>query len=590
MKPGRLVILEILLFAFSFVILVRLYYWQILKHEDFTVAAKTQIENTVYVGATRGRIFSADGSVLVSNQKAYLVYAILPEIKKLKKKSESEGDFAERIADKVTPPVLKEKLSTLDKPSQAEKDKLREKIRNRVISQLQLDGLIWVPIVQKIEENTKETIEKLEIRGIGFEEDRKRFYPEGNFAASLLGFVGKDNRGEDKGYFGLEGFFDNELKGRSGTLIQEVDALGRPILSDSPEGLGALDGSDIYTSIDKSVQFVVGRKLEEGVKRYGAKSGAALVLEPKSGKLLAVSSVPTFDIFDPSSSSGKEYKNLAVSEVYEPGSTFKSITFSASLDTGVIKPDTICPCKGPIKASGYEVQTSDNKYHPNSTITQILQHSDNVGAAFAGKKLGVDKFLKYIHDFGFGQSTGIDLQGDEGGIIKGKSDWHEIELVNASFGQGLSVTPLQMVNAVATIANDGKLMKPFVVEEIVGPNNSIEFGSKEVRQVIKPQTAKIMQQLLLAAVAGGEARNIIPKGYRVGGKTGTAQIPIPGGYSTKTVASFVGFGPVEKPRFAMIVVLFEPSASIFAAETAEPLFFEMLEELYPYWGIPLGDT
>lgn len=588
MSHKRLIILEIILFIFSAVIIGRLFYWQILKHEDFVVVAKTQIENTVFVGAKRGKILATDGSVLVANQKAYLMYALLPDISELKKESKkSEEDFYQDLATELAIPLCREKIAKVEKISQAEKDEIRDGIRDGIIAQLQQKGLIWVPLARKISESTRGEIKKLGIEGIGFEEDTKRFYPENDLAPSLLGFMGKDNQGNDKGYFGLEGFFDSKLRGRSGTLIQEVDALGRPILAASPEGLGAQDGSDLLTTIDKTVQFTIDRKLKEGIKRYGAKSGAVIVLEPKTGSLLASSSFPTYSLDDPTNSKPQYYKNLGIAAVFEPGSTFKSITFASALDSGSIKTDTICPCKGPIKSGGYEVQTFDNKYYPNSTVTDILQHSDNIGAAFAAQKMGTDTFLKYIHDFGLGVASGIGLQGEENGIIKNKSDWHEIDLINAGFGQGLSVTPLQLVNSLAAIANDGVLMKPFVVKKIINDKNEIEFGPKRVRRVIKSSTATVMKQLLLAAVEGGEARNLIPKGYRVGGKTGTAQIPIPGGYSTKTVASFIGFGPVEKPKFAMIVVLFEPSASIFAAETAEPLFFEMIEELYPYWGIPI---
>jgi len=587
MNHKRLIFLEILLFLFSAVIIGRLFYWQVLKHESFSVAAKTQIENTVLLGAKRGKILDSDGSVLVANQKAYLAYAILPEIKKIRSKNETYDEFVKGLADRLTPVLVKEKLAGKEKVSQSEKDAVREEIKANILLQLRQSDLVWVPLARKIGEETKKKIEDLNIKGIGFEEDSKRFYPEGALAANLLGFVGKDEKGNDKGYFGLEGYHTSKLSGRAGRLIQEVDALGRPILAASPEGLGALDGSDLLTTIDRSVQFVVDRKLEEGVKRFGAKSGTVIVLDTKTSALLASASYPTFDLVDPSGSSSESYKNLGISEVYEPGSTFKLVTFSSALDSGSITTDTICPCKGPIKASGYEVQTFDNKYHPDSTITDILQHSDNVGAAFAAKKTGTDKLLSYIKSFGFGVSTGIDLQGEEAGIIKERGDWHEIDLVTAAFGQGLSVTSLQMVNAIAAIANDGVLMKPFTVQKIIGPKGEIEFKPKQIRRVITSSTAALMRQLLLAAVEGGEAKRIIPHGYRIGGKTGTAQVPVAGRYSTKTVASFVGFGPVEDPTFAMIVVLFEPSASIFAAETAEPLFFEIVKELYPYWGIPV---
>jgi cell division protein FtsI/penicillin-binding protein 2 len=587
MNTKRLIFLQVLLFLFSAVIIGRLFYWQVLNHENFVAAAKTQIEDTVQIGAKRGKILAADGSVLASNQKSYLVYAILPEIKKLKGKNETFDEVVNELAEKLALPLVDEKFFGEEKVTQSEKDQAREETEADISYQLRLPKLIWVPLAKKIGGGTKGKVEKLNIKGIGFEEDTKRFYPEGNLAANILGFVGKDESGADKGYFGIEGFYNSKLRGRSGTLIQEVDALGRPILAASPEGLGAQDGSDLLTTIDRTVQYTVDKKIKEGVSRFGAKSGAIVILDIETSAILASSSVPTFNLVNPQTSPSKNYKNLGISEVYEPGSTYKSVTFSSALDSGAISTNTTCPCKGPIKASGYEVQTVDNKYHPNSTITQILQHSDNVGAAFAAKKMGVDSFLKYILDFGFGAKTGVDLQGEEIGLVKDSSDWHEIELVTAAFGQGLSVTPLQMVNAMAAIANDGEMMKPYVVQKIIGAKGEVEFKPKKIRQVVKSSTSKIMKQLLLAAVEGGEARNIIPHGYRVGGKTGTAQIPIAGKYSLKTVASFVGFGPVEKPRFAMIVVLFEPSASIWASETAEPLFFEIVEELYPYWGIPV---
>jgi cell division protein FtsI/penicillin-binding protein 2 len=585
MNNGRLLLVEALLFLFAAAVVGRLFYWQVLKHEGFQVAAKNQIENTVLLGAQRGKILASDGSVLVSNQKAYLVYTLLPEIKKLQGKNETYEDLVKKVTDQLVPILLEEKIALEEDLDQKKKDKLRNEIREAITYELHLPNLIWVPVAKKVSEETKQKIEQLNIKGVGFEKDTKRFYPEGSLAASMLGFVGKDEQSNDKGYFGLEGYYDDKLRGRPGRLVQETDALGRPILAAPAEGFEALNGLDLVTTIDRTAQFVADRKIKEGVERYGAKGGAVIILDPKTGAVLANSSYPTFDLQDPTDSESEDYKNLGTSQSYEPGSTFKSITFSSALDSGSIKTDTICPCQGPIQASGYEVQTVDNKYHPNSTITEILQHSDNVGAAFAAEKMGADTFLKYLSNFGFGQVSGVDLQGEETGIIKARQDWNEIELVTAAFGQGLSVTPIQMVNAVASIANGGKLMKPYVVKKIVGPKGETVFKPKEIHQVIKPETAETMKQLLLAAVEGGEARKIIPQGYRVAGKTGTAQVPLGGHYSTKTVASFVGFGPVENPKFTMVVGLFEPSASIWASETAEPLFFEIAKELYPYWGI-----
>jgi len=585
MSYKRLLFLELALFVFAAGIIGRLFYWQILKHENFLAAAKTQIENTVNIGAQRGKILSSDGSILVSNQKAYLVYAILPEINKLKAKDKNEDTFIKEIVERLTPILLEEKLSGKEKVTQKYRDVALAEIKAYLDSQLRQKDLIWVPLAKKITEETKKKIESLKIKGIGFENDTQRFYPDTGIAANLLGFVGKNSEGNDKGYFGLEGYYDKELGGRPGRLVQQVDSFGKPILAAPLEGVKALNGSDLLTTIDRTVQYTVEKKLKDGVERFGAKGGAVIILDTKTGAVLSSVSYPTFNPLDAPSYKPETYKNLGMSEIFEPGSTFKAVTFSSALDANAINTNTICPCNGPIKVSGYEITTWNNKFNPNSTPAQILLNSDNVGAGFAGQKLGTNRFLQYIKDFNFGSVLGIDLQGEEAGILKERKDWSEVDLVTASFGQGLSVTALQMTSALATIANDGKLMKPYVVKKIIGPKGEVEFKPKEIRQVIEPATAATMKELLLAAVEGGRPMRGILRGYRVAGKTGTAQVPIEGKYSGKTIASFVGFGPVENPKFAAIVVLFEPSASIWAVETAEPLFFDIIKDLYPYWGI-----
>lgn len=586
MKEKRHFFVELAIFLFAALCIGRLFYWQILKSDDFVTQAKAQTESIVSVGAERGRILASDGSILVGNQKAYLVYALLTEIKKLKEKDESFDELTKKIADKITPILLSERLSYQKDLSVFDKEEQKMDIWSGLVFQLRQPNVIWVPLAKKASQQVKEQIETLKIKGIGFQSDTKRFYPEGKIGATIFGFVAKDALGKDKGYSGLEGFYDDQLKGKSGQLTQEVDALGHPILISPELGRGALDGGDLETTIDRTVQYILENKLDEGVKKYGAVSGAGIVLDIKTGGVLAMSSSPSFNPQN-SSISIQEAQNLGISEVYEPGSTFKSVTVAAAIDAKAISTDTICPCSGPIKIAGYEIQTSNNKYHPDSTIAEILAHSDNIGAAFAAEKLGKDRFVTYIKNFGFGKTTGVDLQGEESGILKNKQDWGEIDLVTGSFGQGLSVTPLQMVNALAAIANGGNLMKPYLIKKISGERTQVVFQPQKVRQVISPQTASVVKELLFSAVENGEAKNIIPHGYRVAGKTGTAQLPLEGHYSNKTIASFVGFGPVENPKYAMITVLFQPSSSIFAADTAEPLFFNIVKELYPYWGIPV---
>ncbi len=587
MKEKRHVFVELAIFLFAALCIGRLFYWQIIKTNDFATAAKAQTEMTISIGAERGKILAQDGSLLVANQKAFLVYAILTDLKKQKPNNQSLEEFTKEIADKITPVLLEEKLSFQKQLSNADKDKQKMEIWTNLVFQLRQPNVIWVPLARKVSAGVKEKITSLQIKGVGFQDDTKRFYPEGDIGANLFGFIAKDSVGNDKGYSGIEGFYDDQLRGKSGHLVQEVDALGHPILIAPSLGRGALNGGNLQTTIDRTVQYILENKLHDGVKKYGANAGVGIVLDVKTGGVLAMSSFPAFNPLDPSISS-ENSKNLGISEVYEPGSTFKALTIAASIDAKAIDVKTVCPCEGPIKIAGFEIQTWNNKYHPNSTMADVLAHSDNIGASFAAEKLGKEKFVDYLRNFGLGQSSGVDLLGEESGILKSKKDWREIDLVTGAFGQGLSVTPLQMVNAFSAIANKGTLMKPYVVKEISGGKTQVSFEPRSVRTVIKPETANIMKELLLGAVENGEARKIIPHGYRVAGKTGTAQVPIAGHYSTKTVASFVGFGPVEDPRFAMIVVLFQPSSSIFAADTAEPLFFNIVKELYPYWGLPVA--
>ena len=366
-----------------------------------------------------------------------------------------------------------------------------------------------------------------------------------------------------------------------------MDAAGNPIITNDIDGSLPTDGFDITTTIDRNVQFIIENEIKSGVKKFGAKFGSVVIMDPKSGEILGMANYPNFTPAKWQVFEEKDYLNQVISDVYEPGSTFKLVTVASALDAGVVKPDTVCPCQGPIKVSGYEIQTWNNKYNPKSTIVEILQLSDNVGAGFVGRKLGKDKFLEYIRNFGFGSTTSIDLQGDESGLVKEIQDWSDVDLVTTSFGQGISVTDLQMANALGVIANEGKLMKPYVVKKISSAQNTITIESEVLGQVIKPETAFLMKEMLLSAVEGGEAKNLIPKGYRVGGKTGTAQVAIDGKYDpNQSVASFVGFGPVEDPRFVMIVKYVDPTP-IYGGETAEPSFFEIAKKLYPYWGIPV---
>ncbi|MDP2671576.1 MAG: penicillin-binding protein 2 [bacterium] len=589
MKNPRAWFLQGLFLFFALAILGRLFFWQVINYDEFVTAAANQHLTTVSIGADRGKILSFDLEVLVANQPSFLLFANLQQLKDSEKGKKDFGKLAKDIVDDLAPLLAEEKISDLKKPEKAttkEKKKILDSLKRSLTESLETENVVWVALAHKLTEKTKEKIEKLGLVGLGFEEQASRFYPNGSLAAQLLGFVGEDEDGNDRGYSGLEGFYDDQLRGRVGKLTEEVDAQGHPILAGLKSGAVPADGFDLVTTIDRTVQYTVERYLRAGMKKYSAKSGSAIVMDIKTGAILAVANVPSFDPSKWFSFENKDLRNGAISDVYEPGSTFKMITAAAALDSGAITTETVCPCTGPIKIAGYEIRTWNNQYHSGSTVSDILEHSDNVGASFMAEKVGKAKFIDYVKKFGFGKKTGVDLQGEETGLLKDPADWYPIDYVTSAFGQGISVTSLQMLTAASAIANGGKMMQPYLVQKIIG-EKTIEHKPVEVGQIIKPKTASVMKELLFSAVENGEAKRLIPHGLRVAGKTGTAQIPIAGHYDpNKTVASFVGFGPVEKPKFAMIVRFNEP-IPIYAAETSEPLFFDIARELYSYWGIAI---
>lgn len=543
-------------------ITIRLFYWQVVMFDELSVRAEQQHLVSFRLEAPRGSIFSADGALLGSNKPSFLLFG-LPKV--IKNPDETALKLAKVI---VSNP----------KEIQAKREDLRSKLSQ---------DLYWVILEKSISFELKGEIEKINIEGIGFENIASRFYPEGSSAAHVLGFVGADAMGKQTGYFGVEGFYNGQLKGIGGILTEEKDARGLPILMGKFLNKEPKKGNELVLNIDRTVQFVVEKNLKAGVEKYGAKSGSVVVMDPKTGAILAMASFPNYDPGDFASFPKEYFRNPIVADSYEPGSTFKVLVMAAALNENLVKPDTKCDnCSGPVQISGYTIRTWNNKYQEDLTMTDAIVHSDNTGMVFAGKKLGVDKLYEYIKNFGFGTLTGIDLQDETSPDIRPKNDWKEIDLATASFGQGIAVTPMQIVRAVGVIASGGKLMEPQVVSKIQGEEKVTEIKPRIVRQPISEETAKAVTSMMVDAVQKGEARVFAPKGFKVAGKTGTAQIPVAGHYDpTKTIASFVGFAPADDPKFVMLVRYQEPSSSIFGAETAAPTFFAIAKELLAYYNI-----
>jgi stage V sporulation protein D (sporulation-specific penicillin-binding protein) len=547
--------------AFSLIaaaVLVRLFYWQVVKAEELLTQAEAQHWEVLTAPARRGEILASDGFRLAGNQPAYLVYAQPRKIEDLTKTSKALADVLED--DEAS-------ISGRLKPD-----------------------LLFVPVARKIDQAIKNRIQALGLPGLGFKSEEKRFYPEGSMAANLLGFVGSDASLNDKGYFGLEGYYEAELRGLPGQLRQEKDALNQPIPWGRLVEIPPVDGRNLILTIDRALQFFVEKELKSAVERYGAKRGTVTVMEPQTGSILAMAVYPGYHPGEWELFSQELIRNPTVADIYEPGSTFKVVTMAAGLDSGVVKPETRCTaCSGPLEVGGETIRTWNDEYFPDTTMIEVLEHSDNVGIAFVAQRLSLNRFWRYLEAFGFGERTGIDLQEEEAAKLREKKDWRLIDLATAGFGQGIAITRIQMLRAVATVANGGKLVRPYLVEKIVSPEREIKIEPQVIRQVIKPETAKVLTEMLVAAVDNGEARTFKPEGFTIAGKTGTAQIPIAGHYDPhKTIASFVGFAPVDEPRFVMSVTLQEPTASPWGSETAAPTFFKIVQGLFAYYGIHPG--
>jgi len=566
---GRIRVVRFVTFLLFLVLLSRLFYWQIIEGESLRAVAESQYVSIMKSFGSRGKILTSDGYPLVTNQD---VYTIFVEPKDLK--------ISSTELSKILSPYLAQ--STLAQESTDEaglkimQNEWEDTIHQRLASNLQ-----WISLKKKLPRNIKEEIEKLKISGVGFDREEMRYYPESSMSAQLLGFVGSDARGEEQGYFGIEGYFDRELRGKTGVIKQEKDAAGLPIAIGEFDFIHSRNGRDITLTIRRDLQYMLEEKLKAGMEKYGSVTAEAVIMDPKTGEILAMASFPSYDPLFYYKFDQQNYKQPLASDLYEPGSTMKILTVAAGIDAGVIEPDTVCDtCSGPREISGYTIKTWNNEYNPNSTVTEGLIHSDNTVMIFVAEKLPIPTFVDYLQKFGLDTKTNIELQEEATAPFREK--WKELDIATASFGQGIAINGMQMLQVAQVIANDGELVKPRLVKEVIEDGKkAIETKTEVVRQVIKEETAEKVTSMMEQSALHGDAQWAVPKGYRIAGKTGTAQIPVAGHYDEeKTVASFVGFAPAENPRFVMLVKLREPQSSQWGSETAAPLWFEIAKELF----------
>lgn len=564
LKDNRMKAIITIIFLFNLAVVVRLFVLQIKNNSFYLALASNQYDIYKKLTPERGKIYleEQDGSLypLATNKNYSLVFA---EPKLIDNKD--KNNLSQKLAS-----ILGLEPSEIDK-------KLTSNTYYQVLK-------------HKVDKDTIDKIKELSVSGIGYQEEVFRFYPENNIGSHVLGFVGYK---EDKliGQYGLEGYFDDKLAGSYGEIKSQRDALGYLIFVDDYKIKEAIPGDDLILTIDHSIQFTACSKLAEAVKTHGADGGTVIIMEPGSGAILAMCSFPDFD---PNQYNKVEdaslFNNPATFFQYEPGSVFKVITMAAGLDSGKVTPNTTYEDTGEVKIAGFTIKNSDLKAHGLQTMTNVLEKSLNTGAIFVARQVGQELFRKYAINFGFGSPAGIEVEAESVGNIKSLDQRGEIFSATASFGQGISMTPIQLITAVGAIANQGKLMKPYLVKEIRKSDGSvIKIQPKAVRQVISSRAANLLAGMMVSVVKNGHGKQAGVKGYYVAGKTGTAQVPKKEGRGyeeNKNIGSFVGFAPVDDPKFVMLVKIDNPKDVIWAESSAAPLFGELAQFMLNYYKIP----
>lgn len=520
----------------------------------------------------RGTIYDAQGNVLAQSIPAKEVYADL----KLLNEAITKKNF-----DKTKEDIAQELGNILGLKTEDILGKLNT-------------NLSWISLAHQVDVNKAEQIIALKIPGVGLEEEQKRVYPMGNFAASVLGIVNQDGHGVE----GVELFYDKFLFGKQGFESREQDTRARSILDALHQSEPSSPGNSITLCIDPTIQYLVEQQLDDLHQTTKANSVTILAMDPMTGKVLGMGSRPTFDPTEYSKAAPEDRRNLAIGMSYEPGSTFKIITGSAALEEDIIQPDDTFHDPGYLKIPPRVITNwdSDQKPHGYPTFTKGMQLSSNVVLAQVGLKLGKESFYTYLKAFGFGSKTGIDIAGEESGILLPYDKVRDIDLATMSFGQSNSVTPIQLLTAICAVANGGTLYRPYVVDKITTSDGQL-VQQKEptpIRQVISKATAAQMTKILEQVVADGTGKLAKIPGVNVAGKTGTAQKvePETGRYSsTDFIASFVAFAPAEDPKIAVLVIVDSPKegGSHQGGTLAAPRVKAIIEGALQYYGFPVAE-
>jgi cell division protein FtsI (penicillin-binding protein 3) len=530
------------------VIGARLIYLQTAQHDWLSTRARTQQQDAVETSPIRGLVLDRHGNELARSVEVESFWAVPREIKNVEEASA-------RLA-----PLVGVNAATLAAR----------------LTDAQSAGRKFAWIARKLDAEHAEKIRALNLEGVYTLKEPKRYYPNGALAAHVLGFVGLD----EVGLAGIERAYNERIRGEAGKLTIDTDAHGRPYGSLEAR---ARRGETVVLTIDKLVQYKTEQALLAAVERTRAKSATAIVLDPHTGEILALANAPTFDPNDPRASTEEQRVNEALQNIYEPGSTFKIVAYSAAIEKGA-KPDDHIDCQmGSITVAGRLVH--DHHAFGNLTLTEALAKSSNVAAIKLGLRVGNDSMFDYMTRFGFGCKTGVELPGETDGILRKVKNWQPSSMGSLAIGQEVGVTPLQMAAAFGTLANDGLRLSPHLVREVRAADGQVVYSATpEERRVVSRETAQTMRGMLEEVTVKGTAKLAQLDGYTAAGKTGTAQKidPKTKAYSkTKFIGSFVGFSPVENPAVVIIVVIDEPVGGYHGGEVAAPVFREIAEQILP---------
>ncbi len=558
MQRQRLAQVSLLFIVVAAFLCLRLAQKEVFEHPTYAALAKGQQFSQKELTGKRGQILVKDGQgkatyPIATNQTVYAVNAVPSQISDKRKVADQLAPAAEMGADKIF-----------------------EQINNT--------KLYIPPLKHSLTYEESQKVQNLKLPGIYLTPEESRFYPEDNLAAQVLGFVNTEGQGQ----YGIEGQFQDILSGRSGLQGTAQDASGQSLALGGTSYQPPHDGDNIVLTIDRNVQYQAEQALDGAMKRFSASGGSIIIMDPKTGAISAMVSRPTYDPNRFASYDAKAYLNQAVSSSFEPGSTFKPIAMASALDSGAVTPNTVITGTACIPVRDRSICNAEQIPFGKETMTQVIERSDNVGMVHVSRALGGDKFYTYLQNFGFGVPTGVELAGEIGPTLPARDELDEINFATMAFGQGISVTPLQLITAVNAFANGGKLVQPHLVEQIQHSDGKVDTTPvREVRQVVSPQAASQVAGMMVRVVEAGGGKPAAVPGYRIAGKTGTAQIAENGRYDPNNhIGNFVGFAPASEPRFVMLVKIDRPQGVRFAEESAAPVFGGLASFLLTYYNVP----